>query len=78
MTQILTLKDDEKIAEPGFYAISLDRHHNQPCDGPSVTSGVLRAMELQTPADVWAFSRLNPDRFEKEQTTALPIGRRTR
>ena len=46
MTEIRTLADDEQITEPGFYAISLDRHHSQPCDGPSVTSGVLRKMEL--------------------------------
>ena len=73
--EIRTLKDDEKITEPGFYSMSLDRHHSQPCDGPSVTSGVLRQMELATPADVWAFSLLNPDRWEKEQTTALRLGR---
>lgn len=73
--EIRTLKDDELITEPGFYAISMDRHHNQPCDGPSVTSGVLRKMELASPADVWAFSKLNPDRWEQEDTTALRLGR---
>lgn len=73
--EIRTLADGEKITEPGFYEISLDRHHAQPCDGPSVTSGVLRKMELATPADVWAHSLLNPDRWEKEQTTALRLGR---
>ena len=73
--QIRTLNDDEKITEPGFYQISLDRHHSQPCDGPSVTSGVLRKMELETPADVWAFHLLNPDRWEQEDKTALRLGR---
>lgn len=77
MTQheIRTLADDELITEPGFYNISLDRHHNQPCDGVSVTSGVLRTMETRTPADVWAFHKLNPDRFEKAETKALKLGR---
>lgn len=75
MTEIRTLGPDEKITEPGFYNISLERHHSQPCDGPSVTSGVLRQMELATPADVWAFSLLNPDRWIKPQTTALRLGR---
>jgi PDDEXK-like domain of unknown function (DUF3799) len=75
MTEIRTLADDEQITEPGFYAISLDRHHSQPCDGPSVTSGVLRKMELATPADVWAFHQLNPRRWEKPQTKALRLGR---
>lgn len=73
--KIRTLAEGEKISEPGFYNISLDRHHAQPCDGPSVTSGVLRQMELATPADVWAFHMLNPNRWEKEQTTALRLGR---
>lgn len=72
---IRTLPDDAQITEPGFYSMSLDRHHGQPCDGPSVTSGVLRKMELATPADVWAFHVLNPDRWEKPQTDALRLGR---
>ncbi|WP_306150674.1 PD-(D/E)XK nuclease-like domain-containing protein [Roseovarius sp. MMSF_3281] len=69
------LKDDEKITEPGFYRIPMERHHGQPCDGVSVTSSVLRKMEIQTPADVWAFHGLNPDRYEREQTDALRMGR---
>jgi|GEM_PF-3590868 len=73
--EIRTLAADEKITAPGFYNISLDRHHSQPCDGPSLTSGVLRKMELATPADVWAFSKLNPDRWEQEDKTALRLGR---
>lgn len=72
---IRDLPDGEKITEPGFYRISLARHHNQPCDGVSVTSGVLRTMERATPADVWAFHALNPDRWERPETTALRLGR---
>ena len=74
MTAIRTLAADQKITEPGFYNIPLWRHHSQPCDGVSVTSGVLRTMELQTPADVWAFHLLNPNRWEKPQTDALRLG----
>lgn len=70
-----TLAPGEKITQEGFYAIDIDRHHNQPCDGPSVTSGVLRAMELQTPADVWAFHKLNPNRYQRPDTDALRMGR---
>lgn len=73
--EIRTLADNEMITENGFYNITLDRHHSQPCDGPSVTSGVLRKMELATPADVWAFSLLNPDRWVQEDKTALRLGR---
>ncbi|MGL6209703.1 MAG: PD-(D/E)XK nuclease-like domain-containing protein [Paracoccaceae bacterium] len=75
MTEIRTLGLDEQITEPGFYNISLERHHSQPCDGPSVTSGVLRKMELATPADVWAFSQLNPDRWPSNDRPALRLGR---
>lgn len=73
--QIRTLGPDEKITENGFYQISLDRHHSQPCEGVSVTSGILRQMELATPADVWAFHQLNPDRWERDSKTALRLGR---
>lgn len=89
---IRTLSDDEPITEPGFYRISLDRHHAQPClsaesraalaegvlppiNEVSVTSGILRKMELASPADVWAFHMLNPDRWEKADTDALRLGR---
>jgi len=73
--EIRTLAEGKKITENGFYNITLDVHHSQPCDGVSVTSGVLRKMELATPADVWAFHQLNPDRWEQEDKTALRLGR---
>jgi len=73
--EIRTLADGEKITEPGFYSISLDQHHSQPCDGPSVTSGGLRKLFLESPADVWAFSRLNPNRYPQPDSTALRLGR---
>lgn len=74
MTTIRTLAPGQKISEPGFYNIPLSVHHGQPCDGVSVTSGILRTMELQTPADVWAFHQLNPFRWERPQTDALRLG----
>lgn len=72
---IRTLAEGESIAEPGFYAIDIERHHGQPCDGPSVTSGILRKMELESPADVWAFHQLNPNRWPRPETDALRLGR---
>lgn len=72
--QIRTLADDEKITEPGFYRISLERHHSQPCDGVSVTSGVLRKMEKHGPSKVWATHLLNPDRYETKRSDALRLG----
>jgi hypothetical protein len=74
MTTIRTLAPGEKISAPGFYNIPLSVHHSQCCDGVSVTSGILRTMELQTPADVWAFHVLNPNRWEKKETDALRLG----
>jgi len=74
MTTIRTLAPGQKITEPGFYNIPLSVHHGQPCDGVSVTSGILRTMELQTPADVWAFHQLNPNRWPKPETDALRLG----
>lgn len=74
MTTIRTLAPGEKIKSPGFYNIPLSVHHGQPCDGVSVTSGILRTMELQTPADVFAFHVLNPNRWEKKETDALRLG----
>ena len=71
---IIDLKPDELIQANGFYRMPLERHHGQPCDGVSVTSGVLRQMELATPADVWAFHKLNPNRWEREETDALRLG----
>ncbi|MBL4898099.1 MAG: PD-(D/E)XK nuclease-like domain-containing protein [Colwellia sp.] len=71
---IRTLPEGEKITDPGFYNISLDRHHHQPCDGVSVTSGVLRTMEKHGPSKVWATHALNPNRYERKQTDALRLG----
>jgi hypothetical protein len=73
--QVRTLGPDELITEPGFYEISLDRHHSQPCDGISVTSSTLRDMLLHGPEYVWAFSRLNEKRYERKETDALRLGR---
>ena len=92
MGEIIDLPEGAVIDAPGFYRISLDRHHAQPCmtrdrlaeiqsgaapepHEVSVTSGVLRKMELETPADVWAFSLLNPRRYEPVEKPALRMGR---
>lgn len=71
---VIELGPTDKVDRPGFYRMPLSRHHGQPCDGVSVTSGVLRQMELATPADVWAFHQLNPDRWERRESDALRMG----
>lgn len=72
--EIRTLGEGEVITENGFYKIPLEVHHNQPCDGPSVTSGVLRRMNQHGPSKVWATHVLNPDRVEPKRTDALRLG----
>ena len=73
-SHIRTLAEGELITEPGFYAIPLSQHHNQPCDGVSVTSGILRTMELKTPMDVWAFHALNPFRYVRDRSDTFRFG----
>lgn len=73
--KIHTLEKGELITEPGFYNIPLDQHHGQPCDGPSVTSGVLRRMKDHGPSKVWAYHALNPEAWPDEDTQALRLGR---
>lgn len=75
MVEIVTLGENELIDAPGFYRCSLDVHHSQCTTGVSVTSGILRKMELQTPADVWAFHMLNPNRWPSQDRPALRLGR---
>lgn len=73
--EIRTLAKGEKITEAGFYNIPMSVHHNQPCDGYSVTSSVLRKCEKGTPADVWAYHPDNPDREEDTDSDAMKMGR---
>jgi len=73
--EIRTLAEGEKITEAGFYNIPMHIHHNQPCDGYSVTSSVLRKCENGTPADVWAYHPDNPEREEDTDSEAMKMGR---
>jgi hypothetical protein len=75
MIQLQDLRPDGKIAIPGFYQIEMDRHHGQPCDGISVTSGVLRRMIQHGPQYTWAFHRLNPDCRDEPDTQPKAFGR---
>jgi hypothetical protein len=63
------------IDKPGQYDIPMDVYHGQPCAGPSVSSSGLRKIYHESPADFWAFSDLNDDRFEREETDAFVFGR---
>jgi len=73
--EIRTLGPDQLITEPGFYDIPIERHHNQPCDGFSVTSSSLRKALLFSPAEFWAHHPLNPHAELRPDTPALRMGR---
>jgi hypothetical protein len=69
------LGDDEFIREDGFYHLPIERHHQQPCVGPSITSSVLRSMEYHGPRYTWAFHYLNPGRLEKKISQPMLLGK---
>lgn len=73
--KLRTIADGEIITEPGAYRMSIDWYHRQCCDGPSISSSGLRTIELRSPMDFWAFSDLNPDRWQRPETDALSLGR---
>lgn len=65
-----------KISAAGIYDIAIEayRHDPQLCDGPSISSSGLKAV-LDCPAKYWAFSCLNPNRFEDKSSKAIDLGR---
>jgi hypothetical protein len=69
------LPDDGVIREAGQYDIPMEAYHSQCCDGPSVSSSGLRKIFIHSPADFWAFSDLNDERFEEEENDAFNFGR---
>jgi hypothetical protein len=73
---IKDLPADGVVREDGAYRIPIEDYHRQAiCPGKSVSSSGLRTIELQSPADFYAFSELNPEREEKPETDALTFGR---
>lgn len=67
--------DGTVITSAGQYNMSMDWYHSQCAAGPSVSSSGLRKIFHESPADFWAFSDLNDDRFEKEESDAFVFGR---
>lgn len=72
---IRDLPDDGVIREAGAYRMPIDHYHTQCCDGPSISSGGLRTIYNKSAADYWAFSDLNPARYERPDSDALNFGR---
>jgi hypothetical protein len=72
---MIRVPNGQIITSPGQYDMSMDWYHSQCAAGPSVSSSGLRKIYNESPADFWAFSDLNDDRFEREETDAFVFGR---
>ena len=73
-----TLKwDGKQITKPGMYSgIPLELYHKATiCDGPSVSSSMLRMIISQSPAHFYAQWEGNPDCVEPKDTRAFILGR---
>lgn len=75
MIRSRTLEPGDLICEPGVYDLSLDRYHQQPCAGPSISSSHLRRIEGESPAHYWAHSPLNPNRVPEGDAEHFILGR---
>lgn len=62
------------ITKPGVYDIDIDLYHTDCCPDISLSSGDLVAI-TKNPAKWFAFHWSNPDAYEREDKTALAIGR---
>jgi hypothetical protein len=69
--------DGKPITQPGVYSrLPLDDYHRGDiCDGPSVSSSILRLMWDTSPAHAWARSPLNPARVEETASEWKIVGR---
>lgn len=73
---IRDLPADGVVREAGAYRIPLQHYHTQAvCPGPSISSSGLRTIFNKSPRDFFAYSELNPDRFETAPSDALLFGR---
>jgi hypothetical protein len=62
--EIRRIQTGTVITEPGFYAMPIEWHHSQCCDGFSVSSSGLRAIDLYSPLHFWD-QYVNPDAPEE-------------
>lgn len=72
---ILPYKPGQKIDTPGVYRMTLEEYHSDCCEGPSVSSSGLRRIYMESAAQYWAFSYLNPDRWPEEDKAVYRFGR---
>lgn len=64
----------ERIAEPGFYAMTAEHYHADPCPQPSLSNSVAKLL-LECPRKAWeAHPRLHPDLAPDEPDEKLDFG----
>ena len=68
--------DGRPISKPGMYSgIPMLAYHGNICDGPSISTTGVKTIALESPADYYDTSYLNPKRGEDKETSALIFGR---
>ena len=68
--------DGKKISKPGMYSgIPMILYHGDICDRPSISTTGIKKIFLESAADYWDTSYLNPARGEDKETSALIMGR---
>lgn len=72
---IPVVEEGRKITEPGVYRIPMHWYHQDCCDGPSISSSGLRKIEMESPANYWAFSVYNPHAFTEDDKQHFSFGR---
>lgn len=75
MTELLKLAPGAVVDKTGVWDISIERYHEQCCDGPSISSSGLRTIWSDSPAHYWATSALNPARVAQADNPAFSLGR---
>lgn len=69
--------DGKPISAPGIYSgVPIETYHSAAiCDGPSTSSGHLRAIFTKSPLDYWIFSPVNPNCLTPPEKEAFILGR---
>lgn len=65
------------ITEPGVYSMPAEDYHHDPCEQPSLSSGIAKVLLSRSPLHAWyAHPRLNPD-YEESEKAAFDLGSAT-
>lgn len=66
----------QKITEPGIYSgVPMEEYHGDLCDGPSISSSIIRKVEDKSPRHAWRDYYGNPNRKPPEEKAHFTLGR---